>query len=274
MSHGDTILLNVVLSCELTKSSETKQLHFKSPPTTPLEIKKRIEENFSIPSCVQSLSYQSVILKDSDELQHTHFRSGDTFTVNYPIKGNCEMIQNVIQWLREIFKLFQAIEENDSLPDEEKDPSLSSHVHKIEDLILSGEEDGTILELSNFFHQLVGERTYVNKLHFQNEGGLDVLIKVYGLLVSKDLGDYGINSELHLYLEYSCVCAIANYGGCAVTKYGDSFPLARQVIKLGGLEMCLQTLLRKKVEKNGESEIHPGSLMESALLSALCAVTK
>ena len=137
----NTIVLSVILNCELTKSSDTVQLHFKSPPITPLELKKRIEEKFSIPSCVQTLHYQSIILKDSDKLQHTHFRSGDTFIINYPIEGNCEMVQNVIQWLREILELFQTIEENDFLPDEERDPLLSSYLRKAEDLIWSGERE-------------------------------------------------------------------------------------------------------------------------------------
>ena len=58
----DHVVLNVLLNCELSKSSETKQAHFQSLPTTPLEIKKKIEEDFSIPSCVQTLHYQSMIL--------------------------------------------------------------------------------------------------------------------------------------------------------------------------------------------------------------------
>ena len=261
---SDTVLLNIVLSCELTKSSETKQLYFKSPPSTPLAIKKRIEEDLSIPSCVQTLRYQSVILKDSDELQHTHFRSGDTFTVNYPTKGNCEMVKSVIQWLRDILELFQAIEEVDSLPDKEKDPLLSTHLRKTEDLILSGERNGTLFDLcNNLFCPWKDKRTYVNQLHFHHEGGLDVLMKVYGLLVSKDWGDFGIDSESHLHLERHCVDAITNYT--------QTSPLCRQVIQLGGLEMCLKTLLRKKV---GRSEIYHGSLIQTVIESALYAVCK
>ncbi len=100
----DKIVLNVLLNCELTKYSETKQIHFKSLPTSPLEVRKKIEEDFSIPSCIQTLHYQSVILKDSDQLQNTHFRSGDTFTVDYPIEAECEMVQDVLKWLKELFE--------------------------------------------------------------------------------------------------------------------------------------------------------------------------
>ena len=263
----NTIVLSVILNCELTKSSDTVQLHFKSPPITPLELKKRIEEKFSIPSCVQTLHYQSIILKDSDKLQHTHFQSGDTFIINYPIEGNCEMVQNVIQWLREILELFQTIEESDFLPDEERDPLLSSYLRKAEDLIWSGKRDGTVLDLCrHLFYQWEDKRTYINKLFFRHEGGLDVLMNVYGLLVSKDWGGFGIDSEPHIYLENCCIQAIVNYTG--------TIPLCRQVFQLGALELCLQTLLRKKVWRSEESEIHPDSTITQSLENALIAVCK
>ena len=113
-SPGDKTVLNVLLNCEQTKSSQTKQVHFQSLPTTLLEIKKKTKEDFSIPSCFQTLHYQSMILKDSDQLQHT--RSGDTFTVDYPIEADCKMTQTVIKWLKELLIKLNSIEENISSP--------------------------------------------------------------------------------------------------------------------------------------------------------------
>ena len=113
-SPGDKTVLNVLLNCEQTKSSRTKQVHFQSLPTTLLEIKKKTEEDFSIPSCFQTLHYQSMIQKDSDQLQHT--RSGDTFTVDYPIEADCKMTQTVIKWLKELLIKLNSIEENISSP--------------------------------------------------------------------------------------------------------------------------------------------------------------
>ena len=112
--QDDSVVLNILLSCEVTKLSEIKQVHFQSLPTTLLEIKKKTEEDFSIPSCFQTLHYQSMILKDSDQLQHT--RSGDTFTVDYPIEADCKMTQTVIKWLKELLIKLNSIEENISSP--------------------------------------------------------------------------------------------------------------------------------------------------------------
>ena len=239
MSLEDTTVLNIVLNCEVTKSSETKQVHFLSLPTTPLEIKKKIEEDFSIPSCVQTLHYQSMILKDSDELQRTHFRSGDTFTVDYPIEAECEMAKDVIKWLKELLELLKSIVENISFPDEENGLLMSSNVRN---LILEGEEDNILEALSmTLFYPWKDKKKLINCFYFNQQGGLDMLMKVYCMLVSKEWGDLEIDEELHIYLEDDCCLAICNYV--------QTFPLRRQVIQWRGLEMCTITLLRRQLQR-------------------------
>ena len=270
MSDED-ISLSIILNCEQTKSSITKQVHFKSLPTAPLEIKKKIEEDFSIPSCVQTLHYQSMILKDSDQLQHTHFRTGDTFTVDYPIEGECEMVQNVIKWLKELLGSLKSIEEQvKSTHSEEKDLSMFVRLpHKIEELILEGDKEGITKALPlTLFTPWEQKMKQVNHYYFQQEGGLEVLMKVYGLLVDNERLNLaiGIDEQCHLYMEYHCVWAISNYV--------QTFPLRRQVTKLGGLEMCMKTLLRKKMGRNGNDEINPESFVMNAIWSALSSLCR
>ena len=237
----DKAVLNVLLNCEQTKSSETKQIYFKSLPTTLLEIKKKIEEDFSIPSCVQTLHYQSMILKDSDQLQNTHFRSGDTFIIDYPIEAECRMTTNVVKWLKQLYEVLRSIEEDNSSPDEENDSELlmSSCLRRIETLIMEGEQDGTIEALTwSLFGPWQDKQKLMNQLYFQQEGGLDVLMKIFGILVRKQWGDLGIDEVYHIYLEDTCSMAVGNYAG--------TIPLRRQIVQLGGLEMCTTTLLRRQ----------------------------
>ena len=236
-AHEDQVELNVTLNREETKSSAKKQVHFQSLPTTPLEIKKKIEEDFSIPSCVQTLHYQSMTLKDSDQLQHTHFRSGDTFTVDYPIEGECEMVKNVIKWLRELYELLE------SFPGEESDLLMASNFQKIKNLIIEGERSNILRALSlSLFSPFGDKKKLMNKLYFQQEGGINVLMKVYGVLVSKEWGKLGIDKNLHIKLERYCCQA-----GC---NYAETSSLERQVVQLGGLEMSIATLLRRRLQGN------------------------
>lgn len=268
LSENATVL-NIVLDCELSKSSETRQIRFDSSPTTPLDIKEKVEEEFSIPSCIQTLHYQTVLLRDSDNLrQHTHFRSGDTFNVHYLTKGDCSRVHAVIEWLKGLLGLLQAIKTSESSADDANKAIALGHLFvRTEDLILSGMRDGVAQDLClHLFYPWKDKRTYVNKLDFHHKGGLDVLMKVYDLMVEKDWGDIGINSEFHLYLECLCSQAVANYT--------QTFMLRRQIVQLGGLEMCIKTLLRRKVRRNGGCVIRPDSLMKSALEIALYAVCK
>ena len=180
-----------------------------------------------------------MILKDSDQLQHTHLRSGDTFTVDYPIEAECKMAHNVLKWLKELY---------DSLKsgDRENNVLISSNYHKIEDLVLEGERNNTMEDLShNLFSPWSNKKKLMNKFYFQQEGGLDVLMKVYGILVSKEWGELGIDEEDHIDLERNCSWAICS---CIQT-----FPFCRQVIQSGGLEMCTTTLLRKQLR--GDDDI-------------------
>ena len=266
----DKAVLNVLLNCELTKSSETKQVHFQSLPTTPLEIKKKIEEDFSIPSCVQTLHYQSMILKDSDQLQHTHFRSGDTFTVDYPAEAECEMAKNVIKWLKELYELLKSIE-GDSTPDqadEKKDDIfLSSYCQKIENLIYEGERDGTMDSFSlTLFSPFGDKKKQINRIYFQEEGGLTLLMKIYRILISKEWGDLGIDKTFHVYMERKCSQAVCNYADTFVHAYG------RQIVQLGAVEMSATTLLRRRLQ--GDEDRAIDDLMYTTLWSALYTINE
>ena len=79
----------------------------------------------------------------------------------------------------------------------------------------------------------------MNGLYFRQEGGVDVLMKVYAIVVSKEWGELGIDSGLHMHLERGCSQAVANYA--------ETVPLCRHIVQLGGLEMCITTLLRRQL---------------------------
>ena len=180
-----------------------------------------------------------MILKDSDQLQHTHFRSGDTFTVDYPIEAECEMAQNVIKWLKELYEVLRSIEECISSPHEKNDLLMTSTLRRIENLTMEGEQDGTTQALTwTLFCPWQDKQKLMNQLYFHQEGGLDVLMKVYGMLVSKEWGNFGMDKVYHSNLEDTFSMAVGNYA--------ETIPLRRQIVRLGGLEMCTTTLLRGK----------------------------
>ena len=196
----DKAVLNVLLNCEETKSSETKQ---ETLPTTPVAIMRKIKENLSIPSCVQTLYYQ--------------------------------LAKDVIKWLKKIYELFQPVLLRSSI----------HHACVIESMISDAQFDGTLEALSEWlFIPWKDKRMLMNKNFFHLEGGLDMLIKIYGIVTSKKWGrlGLGIEEDLHMCLERNCSTAIYNYG--------ETFPLRRQIVQLGGLEMCARALLKIPLHKH------------------------
>ena len=88
-----------------------------------------------------------------------------------------------------------------------------------------------------------------------------MLMKVYGVLVSKEWGALGIDQKVHIFLEQCCCRAIFNYA--------DGVPLRCQVVQLGGLEMFMKTLLRKQLQ--GHESVLENSITSMHLaLRALC----
>ena len=171
------------------------------------------------------------------------------------------MTQTVIKWLKQLLELLKSIEENISSPDKECNPLM---IQKFENLIQAGYRDGVVNDLSvSLFASFRDKKMMINRFYFHQEGGLDVLMKVYGILVSKEWGDLGIDKGFHIYLEEKCSLAVCNYVATFAHKL--------QVFQLGGLEMCATALLRRRLQ--GGDSIRDTNIYY-ALKHALYALSK
>ena len=170
------------------------------------------------------------------------------------------MTQNVIKWLKELLEVLKSIKQSHEV----NDLSVSSNVPKIEDVILEGERDDSIEALTRtLFAPWNDKQKLMNQFYFQQEGGLDMLMNVYDILVGKEWGKLGIDEEFHIDLENVCSMTICNYA--------HTFPFRRQVVQLRGLEMCTTTLLRKQLLID---ECNFDMLVYNTLGSALYALCK
>ena len=136
---------------------------------------------------------------------------------------------------------------------------------KFETLILDGERDTTVEALTwGLFAQSNKKITLMNRAYFLHIGGLNMLMKVYGILVSKEWGELGIEKRLHIYLENICSRTIC-------CNAAHSSPHQHQVVKLGGLEMCMKAVLRWQSWRHGRIL---GPLIYDTLSSALIALCR
>ena len=145
------------------------------------------------------------------------------------------MIQKAFKWLKELYESLKSVEENISSHDKGKDALISSN---FEAKIVDGERDTIVEALTwRLFGQSKKKKTLMNRTYFYHIGGLNVLMELYRILVSKEWGELGIEKWFHIYLENVCsriVCVNAAH----------SPPHQHNVVKLGALEMCMKAVLR------------------------------
>ena len=252
----DTVSFTINFYCELSKTTSQKQLNFSHFPKTVKDFKKKIEDDYSIPACIQTLTFQSVALADNDSLDEIHCRSGDTFYVSYLEEGDCETVQLVSDWLNELIVAYQM-----NVSDQR------DYSGRFDNVVEIGYTNRFPQALSlDLFYPWKEKKTLINKLYFENIGGLELLMSLYAFIVNSEWKTHTICGK---YME--CICAQS------VANFTQTFPLRRSVVKHHGIDLCLKTLLRKEVTEDSaafdEDETHK-TLLQSAVEIALYAVCK
>ena len=252
------VTFNLALYCTETQMIEYKPILIPplSAPSATLvrDIKLRIETEHQIPTCVQTLLYESQTLVDDTDLRSLHIRSGDTLHITYYSKGNPKEVTVIINWLSQLLTAMR-----------QKEPTVSTGLSQAIDRCLSVERQGGYLpNLTNdYFSPWLDPTKYVNKLHFAHNGGLDTVTEIYGILLRQPWPNCLKRMK---YLE----CHILQI----FWSFIETFPLRRLFIKRGGLQMCMKSLLRKVIQedrpiKDYESPIHERSSL--TLVETICS---
>ena len=226
---------------ELTRKDDdvtkTKRLKISSQPLTFLDIKKAIEKSFSIPACVQTLLYQSCLVKDSDSLLSHYVRSGDTLQVAYPSEGNCERVIEVVKWLKRLADAIGRIK----MPSvhmctfNQSDDGYLDYARVLE----SPEFIEVCRDLSvNLMYPWTDNTKYVNKVHFEHLGAVRLVMSVYFFMTLARRNKISLFGR-HL-LENVCSLFVANFT--------QTFSLRRSVIQAGGLDLCINTFITEDLD--------------------------
>lgn len=252
--------LQVILHCTDNQTKKVKEINFPALPCTTTQLKSAIEAQCSIPACVQTLAFESHPLVSENDLRTARVRSGDAIHVSYPSEGDCEDIIQVISWMGVILATLK-----------QETPSVHRGMSEgLNDLVTYGIEFELIENLAfEYFYPWLDARKYVNKLHFVCNGGLEIMMELYSLLQREPWGQCLLKMK---YLEYGILRVLWNLS--------ETFVLRRAIIRLGGLDMCMQSLLRESVIK-GEAIVdrqsprgtnHDWILVENigAALGTLC----
>ena len=232
--NNGIITLNLLLKCTDTLTDSVKEISLPALPSTTEELKWAIENSCNVPSCVQDLSFESYPLSDREDVRRARIRSGDTITVRYLAEGDCKEVVGIISWMGVVLAVLKT--ENPSVT-----RGMSEHLN---DLVTSAIELEYIENLAfNYFFPWLDAKKYANKLYFVSKGGLEIMMDLYSLLHRETWGRCLLKMK---YLEYGILRVLWNLS--------ETFPLRRAIIRLGGLEMCMQSLMRETIIK-GEAMV-------------------
>lgn len=230
-----SVIFNVELLCTETNLTSHRTISFSDLPETVLNIKEKVQDQFSIPVCVQSLSYEANRLSDDTNLKLASIRSGDKFVVKYSSEGDCKGINEIVYWF-EVVKMHLLVE----------DPTISRPLSpNFEDVLLLGIEEELIEKMAfEYLFPWLDAKKYANKLHFVHCGGLDVVMDVYEAILAHSWETCLLKLK---YVEYGILRILWNLS--------ETFELRRLIIRHNdGLSLCIKSLLRQKLEEGERIE--------------------
>ena len=233
----------VELRCSRDNSTTTGSLQFEAIPATALDVKRAIQSTYSIPTCVQRLSYQSTVLQDGDQLDSS-LRSGDTFHVTYMGRGECREVEEGVRWMWELIEALESTGEDSKA--------------ELDVVLLRGWAEGHVYNLcAHLFAPWCTDVKYINKLHFVAEKGLDAIMKLYTIVTSESIR----SNNKHKEIENMCLTSIANF--CETHK------LQKLALQYGARDRIKSSFLSTRLSGTSSDRQVPSQTVNRALYT-LC----
>ena len=169
-----------------------RTLTFSQYPQTGLEVKRRVQDKFKIPLCLQTIYFNSFVLEDNQELRNIHFREGDTLTVSYTTHGDLSTVQDIINAITTISGQLESIKESildGSLTQDEYDQVLDYNF---------------VDHINESFVRTTPDIIKVHHLYFIHNFGADAFLKIKRLLAEIPWGKlpYKLQCLEHAALKY------------------------------------------------------------------------
>ena len=226
-SSSSEVFSNFYLQYHCTKTGLTEkgEIKLESLPHTQdvLAVKKQVEKQFSIPVCVQTVSYNGHTLKNDDKLSELRVRNGDTFHVEYLAKADCTSIMEIISWLEQLCS------------------AMVTASLDLDDIIEDGIQQDLLESLEkDFFSPWYDptSKSYVNKLFFVDKSGISLILKVYEFLLQKT---WNKMTENYNYVERWIIESM--------WSFAETVPLCRLLIQHNIIQMVTKSLLRVRLEE-------------------------
>ncbi len=222
------------LFCSSTESSRKVKIVFDGDkePEFLSDVMKKVEIDFSIPVCVQDVTYEGHPMEEKDNLKEARIRHGDSFYIKYSSEGDCSKITAVSKWFRAVRRQMEK---------EHKSIAAGKMTQALELLIATGISGEIVEDLAfKYLFPWLDARKYANKLYFVSCGGLGEMMRIYDQIVQHPWGTCTLNVQC---LEYSILRVLWNLS--------ETFDLRRCMLSHNNcLQLCMKSLMREEILPN------------------------
>ena len=187
----------IVRLCPTAKTAEhlrntERKLKFLSYPRTGKHIKEAIEKELEIPVCSQTLSFESQVIFDNQQMSLLYFQDGDILTVEFTTQADLKEVHEILESMKLIVKFLE------SNFQEFFDNTISQVTDsKIQTLIKPSLIESLV---DKYFHSRDLDKGTANRLYFVHNGGIETTFMIHKLL--SDIPWTSLLIEMQ-YLEYS-----------------------------------------------------------------------
>ena len=219
----ESMVISFTLLCTSDGAESHEELSFAPPPDTIGEIMERLQSEFSIPKCLQTITTScDQQLSKSDTLKRLYLRTGDHLTVRFLARADVEEIKGLVG--SSVFPMVSLFRKHSDLLKNFKGSSALQ--------VANACERG--LSAAAFTHWIPWERlprTEANRRFLVQEKGIDLLIELYTLLLRVPWKTR--HNQLQS-LELCCLNLLWNFG--------ETFQARKVVIDKGGFNLMMRSL--------------------------------
>lgn len=233
---GGAVTFQLQLNCHARGTVETRIISFPSFPCSVRAIKQAIQDQLSIPACVQTLSYQHLALQDQDCLPSAcpHLRVGDTLVLHYSSEADMATISEAVNWIDNVNTVILS---RSSLP-------FRVGVRLLDTAVRPGVEKRLDEVLATQTFNLHDPMTPTNRVFFNQSGGL---YKVLALYNTTSVLEWNTMESPFQYLEVFCARILASFA--------DTREYRRLLLRFGVLGLAMRSILRGRLESEREVDL-------------------
>lgn len=95
-------------------TTEVENIQLESAATIK-SLKSAIQDKFSIPTCCQRLYFESLQLRDDEDIAAYRFRESDVICVKYEARADIQEVFNALNVLKELLHIFKEVERSSDM---------------------------------------------------------------------------------------------------------------------------------------------------------------